>query len=306
VNDKLLLTAKIILFLLLSWFVIEQLFLKNDFKAQWDFFLQHFNSDKVYLFVLALLLMPLNWTLETIKWKKLLKSETPFFQLLKSVIAGLTVGFVTPGRSGEFAGRVLFLGEENKMKAFYLSVIGGIAQNAVTLATGAFFIYTWRNSYFLTEIVTGLAVAYLLFYFRFDLVNRYLLSNSFFRRYGLVILDTDLPDIDVQVKVLGISWMRFMVYLSQCVLLLSFFGVNSEYFSLFVHSIVFLIAQTFSPLMPLLDVSYRGGTALYVFEGFSDNHIAVLSAVLMMWLINLAIPAMMGYLFILRKKANMI
>jgi hypothetical protein len=301
-NGKILLSLKIILFLALSWFIINRLFLTNDFGAQFSFFMQHLQGGKIYLFVLAVLLMPVNWGLETIKWKMLLKSDAPYSELLRSIIAGITVGFVTPGRSGEFVGRILFLNEENKSKVFYLSSIGGMAQTAASLIIGVPFIAIWRSDPFLTGIVTGVGVVYLFAYFRFDLLNRLILSNSFLRRYNLVIFQEELPETGTQVYVLLLSLLRFISYLLQYVLLFAFFGLGSNYLALLVHGAVFLLAQTFSPLMPLLDVSYRGATALYVFKDFSTNNLAILSSVMVVWLINLVIPALMGYLFIFRKK----
>lgn len=56
---------------------------------------------------------------------------------MKGVIAGVTFGFVTPGRSGEFIGRVLYLDDKDKTKVFYLTGIGGIAQTAITLLAGS-------------------------------------------------------------------------------------------------------------------------------------------------------------------------
>lgn len=302
-NRTILLAFKILLFLLMSWFIIDQLFVKNDFKTQFAFCIQHMQGNKFYLFVLAVLLMPVNWGLETVKWKSLLRSQVSLSRLLKSIIAGITVGFVTPGRSGEFAGRVMFLNNDNGTKVFYLSSIGGLAQTAASLVIGVPFIYLWRTDVFITEIVTGSAAFYLLVFFRFDILNRLLSSWSFLHKYGLVIQHGDLPEIETQVYVLFLSALRFMVYTLQYVLLLMFFGVGNNLLALSTHSIVYLLAQTFSPLMPLLDFSYRGASALFVFKGFSANSIAILSAVMMVWLINLVLPAVTGYFFILKRKA---
>ena len=135
-NRKIFLAFKIVLFLLMSWFIIDQLFLKNDFKAQLAFCIEHLRGDRFYLFIIAILLMPVNWGLETWKWKILLRSDVPATRLLQSIIAGITVGFVTPGRSGEFIGRVMFLNDDNRSKVFYLSSIGGLAQTAASLIVG--------------------------------------------------------------------------------------------------------------------------------------------------------------------------
>ncbi len=286
----------------MCWFIASQLFLKNDFKEQVGFFRHNFNAENFYLFVAAIVLMPVNWLLETVKWRLLIKSAEPFAHLFKSVIAGITLGFVTPARSGEFVGRVLFVAEENKAKIFYLSSIGGIAQSVATLTAGVFFVFMWSANSFFYGLTIGVALVFMLIYFRFDLLNRFISSNSFLKKHSLIIREKELPDITTQIKVLVLSFIRFGVYLLQYVLLLMFFGVSSDFFALLIHSGVFLVAQTFSPMMPFVDVSYRGGSALYVFHNFSQNNIAVLSAVMMVWLINLVIPSLIGYFFILNRK----
>jgi len=302
-NRNIFLALKVLLFVLMSWFIINQLFLKNDFKEQLAFCLEHLRGDRFYLFALAVLLMPVNWGLETLKWKLLLRTDIPFSRLLQSVIAGITVGFVTPGRSGEFIGRVMFLNDDNSARVFYLSSIGGLAQTAASLIAGVLFVQVWRNNIFITEIVAGSALLYLLIFFRFDLLNRLISSWPLLQKYGLVIAQDDLPDIKTQMWVLLLSFLRFGVYLFQYVILLSFFGIGADFITLLTHSVVYLLAQTFSPLMPLLDFSYRGASALYVFNNFSNNNIAILSAVMVVWFINLVLPAVMGYLFILKRKS---
>ncbi|HLP19263.1 MAG TPA: lysylphosphatidylglycerol synthase domain-containing protein [Chitinophagales bacterium] len=297
-------TLMLALLVLMGWFIVQQLFIKNDFDAQVAFFKQNINTANAWLLILAVLLMPINWLLETFKWKLLIKSAEPFMHLFKSVIAGTTLGFVTPGRTGEFVGRVLFVKEENKAKIFYLSSIGGIAQSVATLCVGVFLVFMWSGNSFFYGLTMGVAIAFLLVYFRFDLLNRFISSNAFLQKHSLVIGHDELPGVALQFIVLLLSFIRFGVYLTQYVLLLMFFGVSTDFFALLVHSGVFLVAQTFSPMMPFVDVSYRGGSALYVFHNFTTNNIGVLTAVMMVWLINLVIPSLVGYLFIVGKGAK--
>lgn len=282
-------------------FIAERLFFYNDFKQQWIFFLQNLNVQRSHWLLLAVLLMPFNWLLETVKWRALIKSAEPFSHLLKSVIAGTTVGFVTPARAGEFIGRTLFVADQNKPKIFYLSTLGGIAQSAATLSVGVFFVFVWKGTSFFYSITLGVALVFLLLYFRFDLLNRLLASSSYLQQHHLVIDKKELPSLPVLMEVLLFSLLRFGVYLFQYGFVLLFFGVSSDFFLLLVHSAVFLTAQTFSPAMPFVDLSYRGGAALYVFSNFTNN-IAVLSAVMLVWFINLLIPAVAGYFFILNRK----
>ena len=301
-NTKLLLAFKVVLFLLLSWFIIDQLFVKNDFNAQFAFCIEHMKSDKAYLLILAIMLMPVNWGLETLKWKTLLRTSVSMARLAKSVLAGITVGFVTPGRSGEFIGRIMFLNDGNGARTFYLSSIGGMAQTAASLIVGIPFVQLWHNDIFITEVVTGCALFYLLVFFRFDLLNRFLSASSVLQKYGLVMSQEDMPEINLQVRVLLLSLFRFGVYLLQYVLLLSFFGIEGDLIPLTTYSAVYLLALTISPLMPLLDFSYRGACALYVFKDFSNNDIGILCSVMGVWIINLVLPALVGYILILRGK----
>ncbi|MDB5282804.1 MAG: hypothetical protein JWO06_1879 [Bacteroidota bacterium] len=300
-----LLVLKLILFILMTWFIANQLFIKNDFKTQYSYFLLNLKPERAWLLILAILMMPVNWGLEAIKWRMLLKTKASFSNLIKSIVAGITIGFVTPGRSGEFVGRAMFLDDDNKAKVFYLSSIGGLAQTAASLLIGIPVVYFWRDVPFLFGLVLGAATIYLFLYFRFDLLNKLITSVSFLRKYGLVIEHKDLPAIGTQSAVLLLSGIRFLVYSLQYVVLLVFFGISGGFIGLlllWVHAIIFLLAQTVSPMMPLLDISVRGGIALLVFKGFTDNNIAVLCSVMLVWLINLVLPALGGYLFILRKK----
>jgi Lysylphosphatidylglycerol synthase TM region len=301
VNTYVLWLLKLLLFVLLAWFVVNRLFVENNASQQWHLFCANFAAGRFYVFLMAAILMPVNWLLETAKWRILLNSHMPFKTLLKSVIAGITLGFITPGRAGEFVGRVVFLDAYSKTRGFYLSSMGGFAQTAASLIIGVPFVYIWSGTPQWGLAATGVGVIYLLAFFRFDLLNRLMASIPLLRRYGLIMGPGNLPNIRAQLLTLFISLIRFATYTLQYVLLLDFFGVQNEYWKLATYSIVYLLAQTFSPLMPLLDMGYRSGSALLIFKPLTADNLAVLSAVMTVWLINLVIPALAGYWFIFRK-----
>ncbi|MBS1614034.1 MAG: flippase-like domain-containing protein [Bacteroidetes bacterium] len=302
-NRHLLLAAKAAIFVLMAWLIADRLFLQNDIDNQWQLFTQHINGERFYLFIIAILFMPLNWVLETVKWRILLQSSyAPFKELMKGVIAGVTFGFVTPGRSGEFIGRVLYLNEQDKTKVFYLTGIGGIAQTAVTLLVGSLCLNVLVDDVFIQGIAMGLALICTLFYFRFDLLNRLINSFPFLVRKGLTIHNTEIPSTNLLLKVFGISAARYGVYLLQYVAVFMFFGVSTNALLLTAHNAVLLLVQSFSPLLPFMDISFRGGSALWVYGNISQNNIAILTAALSIWVINLVLPAVIGYVFIVRKK----
>lgn len=301
-NQKFLLFLKAIVFVLMTWFIAEQLFLKNDIHEQWKMFQENFKGANVLFLLAAVALMPVNWLLETVKWRWLIRSKETFLKLLKSIISGVTLGFITPARSGEFIGRMLFLDEEDKAKVFYLSVVGGVAHTAVTVSMGALFISVWNGNIFFSGIVTGAAAGFMLLYFRYDLFNNLISSIPFLERRNFILPNHHLPRIAMQLKVLLITFIRYSVYILQYILLQMYFGVSDNFFALLAHNGVFFLIHTFSPLMPFLDFSFRGGVALYLFNDLTTNNIAVLSAVTWAWFMNLVVPAIIGYLFILNRR----
>ncbi|MCW5906748.1 MAG: flippase-like domain-containing protein [Chitinophagales bacterium] len=296
--------TKAVLFVLLVWFLVNTLFLKNDFKEQGAAFSKQLSESNAWLLCFLLLLMPVNWLLETFKWKVLLKEEKlSFADLLKGVLAGVTFGFATPARGGEFIGRVMYAGRENGTKVFYLSAIGGIAQTTVTLVCGVFCLSFLGNS-FLQGVALGVSVAFLFFYFRFDVLNRLLLAAQSCFPYKITVPNNVLPSIERQSLVLLLSFFRYGVYLVQYVLAFMFMGVSDDLLLLTTHNGMLLLVQSFSPFLPVFDAGFRGSAALYVFKDFNSNSVAVLSATLLVWFINLVLPALAGYVFIVRKKAT--
>jgi uncharacterized membrane protein YbhN (UPF0104 family) len=59
-----------------------------------------------------------------------------FLKSLKCVFAGCSITMLTPNRTGEFGGRILFLKKENRAKAISINIVGSIAQLLVTMVLG--------------------------------------------------------------------------------------------------------------------------------------------------------------------------
>ena len=294
--------AKIILFLLLIGVIINRLFIEKDFTEQWLFFLVNLDNSHLAYLGTGLLLMPLNWLLETVKWALLIRSNSSFFLLFKSVIAGVTLGFVTPARSGEFLGRTFFLHDARKGEVLFLTFVGGIAHTAVTLIVGSLLLHFTDYSPVLLGVTTGMGVVFVLCFFRYDLFLRliYFLPEKFSQK--ILIYEEVEIGFSNQLKILSVTLIRYLVYLAQYVLVGKFFIPSADFFQLAVYSGIFLMAQSFSPFLPLFDVGFRGGVALYVFSALTPNSFAILSIVTWIWGINLLLPALLGYMFFLNRR----
>ena len=96
------------------------------------------NLFSVGFLSMVLLLMPVNWMLESRKWQFLTSSTVAitFKTSLKAVLAGLNTGFITPNRYGEFAGRIFFLPEAHRLTGVLLSFINSVSQSLVVTFFG--------------------------------------------------------------------------------------------------------------------------------------------------------------------------
>ncbi len=291
----------VLLYLQLSNSQLRFLFVYDDFR-------QHISAAKLPLLVTAVLLMPLNWLLEAFKWGVLLNRQYSTQTLLRGVIAGVTMGFVTPARSGEFLGRVLFLNDTDRVRSFYLTAIGGMAQAVPTYVSGAICVALLGSSIiqgfeFATGIAIGLATVFIFFYFRFDTLNAFIRRLPFLANRNLIIDKDEIPPQPILFKALAIAVLRYSIYVAQYVLLALFFCQGKDVSSLIIGTGALLLLQSLSPLTPFLDVPLRGVMALAVFGALlGENRIGILFAVAAIVFINLAIPALIGYVFILNRK----
>ena len=92
-------------------------------------------AEGIKYLIFCLLLIPLNWLLESAKWQEVLSKiqNLSLSQAVKSVLIGLTSGFFTPNRVGEPVGRAMLLADGNKTKGVFCSLICTMAQSFATL-----------------------------------------------------------------------------------------------------------------------------------------------------------------------------
>ncbi len=290
-----------LLYLQFSGSQLRFLFVYHDFVEQ-------LSVARLPLLFAAILFMPLNWLLEAHKWGVLLNSNYSIKTLLKGVIAGVTMGFITPARSGEFLGRVIFLNDVDRVRSFYLTAIGGMAQAVPTYTLGTICVALlgatiFPHFEFVVGISVGMATAFLFFYFRFDLLNRLIHQLPFLTARKLVMDKDEIPPQGVLFKTLLIACLRYLVYLAQYVLLALFFCQGKDVTSLVIGTGALLLMQSLSPLTPFLDIPLRGLMALGVYGVLlGQNRIGILMVVAAIVVINLALPALVGYIFILNRK----
>lgn len=267
----------------------------------------------------AALLVPLNWGLEARKWQALARRVEPlgFGAAGRAVLLGLTLGFSTPNRVGDYAARVLLLRSRRRLDALGAVFLGRFAQLVVTVATGSvgagYFLLTHHLRGFplvqagVAAGLVGVNAALLTVLFGGGRVAAALARVPGARRWPVVGRWTRAAGIlgaysgRELTAVLGWSVARYVVFASQFGLLLAAFGVRTG-----VGETALAVAGTFllKSLVPslsaLTDVGARELSAVHFFGLLGQPALPVLSASLCLWLLNIAVPSAAGLVLVPR------
>lgn len=300
------------LMLLLLWMIYRQIMHKGNFAAQWTDLQQHWESGNKFLLLAVLLLAPGNWLLEAVKWKLLLRKiePVPLRKALASTLTGIAFALVTPNKIGDFAGRILYLDNKNKLRAAIATLISNLSQTLVTYGFGiAGLIYfniafpgQWQK---LTLLAALLSAALLLFlYFRIDLIARWAEGRKWLRKIIISVRILKRYSRKDLLQLLGISFFRFCVYNLQFLVLANVLGAGISWEAGFLVSGLMFWMITVIPSVFVADLAVRGFIAglLFTDTGMAANGMAILAGSYTIWMLNLALPAIIGSLLLLSIK----
>lgn len=270
-------------------------------------------QTKTHLLLLLaiIILMPLNWCLESKKWQLLM---SPFVhvslkQSLRIVIAGIAAGIFTPGRVGEYAGRVITSDKNKKMEVISATLLGSISQNLWNIAGGLGFCYFFlknvfpaTNGYVLPLLLmVAIQIVILLFlYYNLPKVTDFMVRKTFIRRYKNQLTELKAYSAKILNKTLFLSFIRYLTYIGQYVLTMLLFNVDVAPLDMIGNITGIILIQTGIPLPMFLSILARGELAILVWSTSGVDSLTALAATFLIWFINLIVPAVIG-LFILTK-----
>ncbi len=293
---------------LLGWSLYRQVFAQADAGLLWASFAGHFQWPNAGWLVAVLVLVPVNWGLEARKWQVLVRkfAALPFGRLYRAILAGLAVSLFTPNRIGEYAGRILLVEARHNWKAVVATLVGSLGQLWVILCAGlvgaVFFLQAVLGVepyvlQLLFSLGSALVLCLLLFFFHIELGARLVRRLPFagrlrkpLRHLGVLRRYTKRE----LTAVLGWSALRYAVYACQYFFMLQFFGVEVPLLKGLAGIATVYFIQSGVPLPPLMGLLARGEVALFVWGFFSSNEVDILAASYGLFLVNLAVPALLG------------
>jgi hypothetical protein len=305
-----------LLFLWLSYSIYHAIKAQPNLLNSWQVIKDAWKGPQAWKLFLALGLVLVNWSIEAIKWQIVVKhlQEVSLIRSLKAILSGVSFAVSTPNRVGEYAGRVLYLNEGNRMKAVSLTIVSSISQLLITLIAG--FIgaiqmcsvisseYSIGANQFLIVLAVLFAIVILvaIFYFKISWFTKLITRLSDKGRYLFLIDALSELKASTLLKLLLLSAIRFLVFIIQYALLFSLFGVSVSAYNLMPSLSVYFLIMAVVPTIAITELGIRGGLSIWLIGLFSVNKAGIVFATISIWFINLIIPAIIGSVLMLGNK----
>ena len=307
---------KIVIVFFSFYFIYNELVHHNDVgRISLDSLLDTIINNYSLIFIVVLMMF-INWMLESLKWKFMIRKieAISFFTSFRAIFSGITVSSFTPNRIGEYGGRVFCLEKSDRIQAVFITILCSMAQLLTTIIFGSFAFFILHeqfleDQYFIIEIsrfsllvLFVLNILFVLAYFNVAFLINFLWKFSFFnflRQYINVISLFNFKDLLVTFLY---SVFRYLVFSIQFLILLHVFNVDISLYDAILSVMLVFFFITLTPTITIAEIGVRGSMALLVFLKFSTNIIGILSSTFLLWIINLIIPAIIGSFFIFSLK----
>lgn len=283
-------------------------------------------NSSIYISIALVLLMLLNWGIESVKWKLLINQaeKVSFVTSYEAVLGGLAASVFTPNRVGEFIGRVFILRRTDPLKAILLTIVGSFSQLLVTIFMGtvAYLFFAPRYLPALmfdsTWLVTGFSFTLLILsliaiitYFNISVLHRIsiLIPEKYSNRVrNSIDAMADCPK-PLLLKTALLSALRYLVFSTQFYLAIRLMGLGFTVVQCMMVIPVIYLALAAIPTVALTELGVRGSVSVFLFgllAGIAGldarNALAVVSASTLIWFVNIAVPSLAGVLVIFRLK----
>ena len=305
-NLKIIWYLKLTVGLLLIYFLYRNIYQHQRLIEVWN------SAEPAYIFAGFLLLFP-NIFIQFIKWRYILRTyypETSNVLVLKSLLFGITLGFITPGNLGELA-RALYFKRYDRMVITGLNIVDKFSGILIFTTIGLFSLNYLLVTQFhlagwvgISLTVLNFLVILALWFLAFNPHWFYRMagrlawgSGKRFRLKDLILGIQHLTRQDSAV-ILSITLCWFTVILGQYhLLMLAFQQVP------FLHSFIAVSAALFTKVvLPISvgDLGIREGATVYYYSLFAVPQTAAFSTAFLIFFINFLIPALTGSYFVFR------
>ena len=260
-------------------------------------------SEEPLLLILVAALVPINWWIESLKWKTLTQSIS-MNKAWSDVLRGISLSLITPNRLGEVVGRVT--GSGSKLAQHnYAFLVGSLAQSCVTLSFGliGLIMYSGHLPFklpiavdYLRKPVWSIALAVLVLLGCFfigksipNIAHRLPLPS----KWKIYVNSLERLSPARQLAALAYSSLRYLIFLAQYLLALHIFGAEAALTDLAAAVALSYLITALVPATIIGELGVRESVAVLVLAPLC-NAATIVPATFLVWLLNLAIPAIIG------------
>lgn len=291
-----------------SYFIYEKLI--NNPGLDFERFVQFTSKNGVFSLkniVFLIILSIFNWVLEIIKWQNLVYfiKNISFKTAMEQSLGALTASLFTPNRIGEYGAKVMYYKPPLRKKIALTNLLSNMLQMSITLCFGiiGFSIFSSNYSIDINYSKIGrflIIVLCILLFIIFGIKqNRYKIKG-----FSIERVKAFFKSFPKRALLLGciLSLARYLIFSFQFFLLLLIFEVDISYFkAMSVITSTYIIASII-PSIFIFDVVIKGSIAVYLFSFLGINELIILSVICMMWILNFAIPSILGSYYVLNFK----
>jgi len=302
--------VKLLVGVISFWIIFNRLNTIPQLKEQC---ITWFSEPKMYMMLfVVLLLMPINWGIESYKWKSITTSieSISYSTALKSVFSGICVGNIAPGRSLEFLAKIIYFKIDNRPSITILHFINGMFQMLITITVGIIAISyklgaTGSSSNIIYLFIIG-GLCMILFFcwaiFNVSFIQKKLKFIKWFRQIG------ETQHIQLRktliLKLVSLSVIRYLVFTTQFYLIYNNLSPQNHTLTTFMSIAAYFMLTSLVPMISFIEPAIRAAIALFVFNNTGDDTVIVVLSSTFVWVINVVIPSIIGYIIILKEKLD--
>lgn len=268
-----------------------------------------FSGSGIINLLVCILLIPFNWGLESYKWQIITGpvEQITFANASRSVYSGICLGNLAPARATEFIAKIIFFKPENRPQITVLHFINGMFQLSVTYVIGFLALAFKLNGFGADYVwiaytaISSAALIILIFIASIIKIDKVLgfITQRIAKQKQIHATEYKFTTL-VLFQLFGLSFIRYIVFYIQMVLLLKLFTGNFNADIGFGIALYFLITTTI-PMISFLEAAIRAAVALVVFRDAGISNAGLALGSVSVWLLNIILPSIIGYIILIRQ-----
>jgi hypothetical protein len=250
-------------------------------------------------FICSFLLLFVNWGLEWLKWRNTISIIQPNATVKNNFLAfmaGIATGLVTPNMLGNFIGRIYYYKRNFRPSIILLTMLANFSQFFASIFFGLLSLLILKdtpwgiNLGLVNSLLLFFIIFLLVFYFRFEKWKwKFLLKNKHYNQLKELLK----RDSKFRSNVLLISILRHFIFTLQFWLMFNAFE-EALNFDTFLWIWQIFLWTTLVPSLWFGKLVIRESIALIVLGSVGFGQVEILTSSVLIWLINLALPAIIS------------